>query len=223
MISYREQERFINSEKNKNKFNAKLSTKKSREEYLKNLIGDSRGNLSVKDDFYVRFMYATCFLNQKPIFDHEIKYFKIKKELSRNKFILVRFNSSEVRIGMNELAGEVDIDRYMKSFIEKEINIFKIKNPCPGDNYEVNHKKQFSEIYKEFLNKHNISFESDKEFVLSKAQQNLWIEYHREIISTDEGKLEWLLQDNHKESTRESVKRAFENENQANFGKKIKK
>ena len=222
---------FINSE-NQSKFDENFTTKKSRVEYLDNLIEKSRGKkLSGVDDFYVRYMYATCLSNRTPFYNHEIQYFKIDKpartESYKSNFgiVLVKFDKNkEIPIQKKELAGKKDKNKYMRHFIEDQIAEFKLKNPCPGDNYEVNHKKQFSEIYKEFLVRENI--ESDNEFILSTEQQNSWKEYHKKIIGTDEGALEWLSQDDHKKVTRDQAeKRKLENNqvSSKNLEKKSKK
>ena len=168
------QENFINSEKNKIKFDdPKFKKITSREKFLKDLIESGR-NLSADDDFYVRFMYATCLRHHEPIYNHDIQHFKtIKNEC----IVLVKNDDSEIQIRRDDLAGKLDRNHYMRRLIEDQINEFKI-NGGKRDGCEVNHTIQFQKMYQDFLKKKNIPFEkSVKKFVLSEDQKREWKDY----------------------------------------------
>ena len=88
------QENFINSEENKIKFDdPKFKTITSRENFLKVLIESGR-NLSADDDFYVRFMYATCLRHHEPIYNHDIQHFKTIKNVVLDQINIVLAHKS---------------------------------------------------------------------------------------------------------------------------------
>jgi hypothetical protein len=215
---------------NDDDFNKRYSQRNTRLAYIDKLIERTNGLIGNDDDTIIRRVYAKFLTHHVPFNDHEIKHFKVglsngslNQKISKC-IILVKNDNTEIPIKKKELAGYKKLNAYMRDLVEEQINEYKKKNPCPNDNYEyeVDHKTDFTIIYHDFLKENGINF-NERNF-LTYDQQKSWKEYHKKIISTDEGALQWLRKGVHKEKTKAQCnKRKLDKESETQGGGKKQK